>query len=171
MRINPDNDDSLGGTGIDSADIRTVAQRMASSLMGVPQIAGAREKVRIALLPVRNRTRFRIDADIFTTKMRNMLVKYAGDKATFLQRARMEDIQNERAQKRNGGLEGAQKGNVLGADFFLTGELRALSKSSSKGQSDYVLYSFELIDAETSAVVWADEYEVKKQGKWGTVYQ
>lgn len=171
VRMSPDADDSLGGTGIDSADVRTVAQKMARSLLGVPQIAEAPTPPRVALLPVKNRTRFRIDSDILTTKIRDEIMMHTRGKMVFLARDRVKAIMRERQKKRAGEVTASKHSKLRGADYFLTGELRSISKASSKGVSDYVVYSFQLIDTETSEIIWSESYEVKKQGKWGTVYQ
>ena len=40
-----------------------------------------------------------------------------------------------------------------------------------KGTSDYVLYTFQLIDARTSVIVWEDFAEIKKQGLEDAAYR
>jgi len=169
--INPDDQDSLGGTGIDSGDVRTICEKMCRSILSTPEIAYAKGRPRIALLPVENRTRFRIDAEIFTMKMRNELIKFAGGKMRFIARNRLGSIEAERDDKRDGRFDASSEKNLSGADFFLTGTLRSISKAAGRGLSDYIVYSFELIDAESSDIVWAGEYETKKEGLWGTVYR
>ena len=49
--ILPDQDDGLGGTGVDSEDVRTSARKMAISILEVPEIMKAQGMPRIALLP------------------------------------------------------------------------------------------------------------------------
>jgi hypothetical protein len=58
-----------------------------------------------------------------------------------------------------------------GADYFLTGTLQGLSTRTKEGTSDYVLYSFQLVDVRTSAIVWEDSAEVKKQGLEDAAYR
>jgi PBP1b-binding outer membrane lipoprotein LpoB len=58
-----------------------------------------------------------------------------------------------------------------GADFFLTGKLQGLTTRTSAGTSDYVLYSFQLIEARTSDIVWEDSAEIKKQGLEDAAYR
>ena len=179
--IQPDQDDELGGTGIESTDIRTVSRKMAASILEVPQISrvqGASPKV--ALLPVKNSTRFIINKDIFTKKIRIELNQNAMGKITFLARDRMDDILKERKLKRptedeeteeNDRVSSSKKVDLMGVDFYLTGELMGLSKAINGDRSDYISMSFQLIDAETSEVIWENEYEVKRVGQAGTVYQ
>ncbi len=68
-RVDPDSDDSLGGTGPESADARTVAREMALSMLNCPEIALATTPPTVAILPVRNGTSFHIDTSMFTTRI------------------------------------------------------------------------------------------------------
>jgi hypothetical protein len=169
--IQPDQDDELGGTGIESTDIRTVSRKMAASILDVPQIMKAQGTPKIALLPVKNSTRFIINKEIFTKKIRIELNQNALGKITFLARDRMDDILKERASKREGLVGASKQGDLMGVDFYLTGELMGLSKAVNGDRSDYISMSFQLIDAETSAIIWENEYEVKRVGEAGAVYQ
>jgi penicillin-binding protein activator len=169
--VNPDEEDKLGGTGIDSQDVRTVAQEMSRDLLGSAAIASATQKPIIALLPTRNETRFRVDTDIITYQMRDSLIEFAGSKATFVARERMSDVTAERSAKRAGEVSSTGQKQVSGADYFLTGTLKSISKSAGKGVSDYIYYSFQLIDAESSNIVWAKGYDVKKVGERGVLYR
>ena len=58
-----------------------------------------------------------------------------------------------------------------GADYFLTGSLQGLSTRTKAGTSDYILYAFQLIDARTSAIIWEDNAEIKKQGLEDAAYR
>jgi hypothetical protein len=60
---------------------------------------------------------------------------------------------------------------LAGADYFLTGELTGLSQVASTGQSDYVLYTFRLINAETSVEEWENFHEIKKEGLEDAAYR
>ncbi len=169
--ISPDADDQLGGTGIESTDIRTVAVKMATSILDTPEIMHAEGLPRVALLPVKNSTRFVINKDLFTQKIRIELNRNARGKVRFLARDRLEDIMQERETKREGMTSASKTVSLMGADFFLTGELAGLAKASGGNRSDYILMSFQLIDTETSDIVWEDAYEIKRVGMTGTVYQ
>jgi len=169
--ILPDNDDNLGGTGIESTDILTVSRKMALSILEVPEIMKANGTPRIALLPVKNNTRFIINKDIFTQKIRIELNKNTSGKVRFLARDRMDDILKERQAKRNDLVTASKEGDLAGVDFYLTGELTGLSKAANSSRSDYILMVFQLIDAETSDIIWEDSYEIKRVGEAGVAYQ
>ncbi len=166
-----DEDDGLGGTGIEATDIRTVSRKMAESILNVPQIMNAQASPMIALLPVKNSTRFIINKDIFTKKIRIQLNQNAQGKMTFLARDRIDDILKERQSKRDGLVGSSKSADLKGVDFYLTGELMGLSKANQGNRSDYISMSFQLIDTETSEIIWENEYEIKRVGTSGVVYQ
>jgi PBP1b-binding outer membrane lipoprotein LpoB len=164
----------VAGTGIESQDVVTVADKMARGLMALPQIGQAAAPPCVVLDPVVNETRFPINKDIFLTRMMTQLTAKSGGRVVFLARDRMETLMREREQKRSGQVTAATDPNIQefkGADFFLTGKLQGLSTRTSQGTSDYVLYTFQLIDARTSAIVWAGDHEIKRQGLEDAVYR
>jgi len=144
---------------------------MAESLLSIPEITKAEGMPRIALLPVKNSTRFVFNKDIFTTKIRIELNKNANRKVRFLARDRIEDIMKERERKREKMVTASKEADMLGVDFYLTGEIAGLSKATKGHRSDYFILSFQLIDTETSDIIWEDAYEVKKEGIAGVAYQ
>ena len=170
-RIDPDVDDSLGGTGIDSGDLRSVAQLMAEGIIGIPEIANAENPPIVVLEPVRNASPFVIDAESFTMEIRAKLNKNCHRKVQFLARERLEAVLKERKAKRDGAFGSSGEKTLLGADFILTGQIRSLSKARGGMRSDYIVYAFQLIDAESSLIVWEDSYNHKKEGKKGTLYR
>ncbi|MDX1953214.1 MAG: penicillin-binding protein activator LpoB [Verrucomicrobiota bacterium] len=164
----------VAGTGIESQDLVTVADKMARSILSVPEIQNAQGMPRVVLHPVVNETRFPINKDIFLTKIRGELNRNARGKVRFLAREQMSVLERERELKQGGQVTSSSDPNVQefkGADFFLTGKLQGLSTRASSGTSDYVLYSFQLIDARTSDIVWEDQAEVKKQGLEDAAYR
>ncbi|HMJ91685.1 MAG TPA: hypothetical protein VK530_17820, partial [Candidatus Acidoferrum sp.] len=87
---------------------------------------------------------------------------------------RLATLEREREMKRTGQVTSSSDARVQefkGADFFLTGKLSGLSTASAGAVSDYILYSFQLIDARTGAIVWGDSDEIKKQGRVDAVYR
>jgi len=164
-------DDNLGGTGAESGDIRTVAERMSREIAAI-RWPREGDLPHIAVLPIINQTRFRIDPKLLQNKLVKDLVNFARGQVLFLARDSEDDVMAEREKKRAGYYDsGSQTKAMYGADYLLKGEMRALSKSSRKGVSDYILYTFQLIDAESSAILWAGDFETKKVGSVGVIYQ
>jgi PBP1b-binding outer membrane lipoprotein LpoB len=164
----------VAGTGVESQDLVVVTDQMARSILAIPQIARAQATPRIVIDPVKNETRFPINKDLFTDRIRIQLNSKAMGQVMFLARDRMQALEHERALKQSGQVTASADPNVVefqGADFLLTGKLQGLTTRTSQGTSDYVLYSFQLIDARTSAIVWEDAREVKKQGLEDAAYR
>jgi len=159
------------GTGIESQDLVAVTDKMARGILGVPQIKNAATPPVVLLDPVVNDTRFPMNKDMFLTRIRVLLNSKSSGKVTFVARDRMAALERERDLKQSGQVSGSPVTEFKGGDFFLTGNLQGISSRNSRGTSDYVLYTFQLIDARTSAIVWEDFSEIKKQGLEDAAYR
>ena len=165
--MRPDERGFVAGTGVESQDLVVVTDKMARSVLSTPEIVRAQGTPRIVLLPVKNDTRFPINKEIFLSRIRAELNTKASGKVRFLAREQMAALERERDLKQAGAVTSNSDPNVVefkGADFFLTGKLEGMTTRTSRGTSDYVLYSFQLIDARTSDIIWEDSAEIKKQG-------
>lgn len=169
--LDPDADDNLGGTGTDSGDVRTLAQRISRSLIGInwPRTG---QTPRIAVLPLDNQSRFRVDPVLIQNKLVKELVNNAAARLEFLARDSEAAVLEERAKKRGGLYDAGDTTEAMaGADYLLRGEMRSLTKAAGSATSDYIVYSFKLVNAETGAILWMDDYETKKAGEAGVIYQ
>ncbi|HKQ36927.1 MAG TPA: CsgG/HfaB family protein [Verrucomicrobiae bacterium] len=174
--MRPEERGFVAGTGIESQDIVTVAEKMARAIVGVPEIANAHAMPRVVLLPVKNETRFPINKDIFLQEIMSLLNERANGKVRFLARDRMSDLERERELKQTGQVTTTAatdlgKSQFKGADFMLTGKLISQTTKTSAGTSDYVLYTFELIDPNTSEIIWQGRHNIKKQGLEDAAYR
>ena len=157
--------DDSGGTddlGLGSQDFRTITERMASSLAGLWAIANAESPPRIAFLEVENRSSDVIDTKMFLEKTRTLLLSNSGGRYRFLDRDNVDAIMLEREAKRAGIVTSSGSGNLGGADFFLTGSISSIDQVVGSQRTTYMRFAFRLVDAETSDIVWEDEYEMKK---------
>ncbi|MBO09869.1 MAG: penicillin-binding protein activator LpoB [Planctomycetaceae bacterium] len=172
--LNPDERGFAAGLGPESQDLVVVAEKMARDMIGVDQIANAEGKPSIVLAPVINETRFPINKDIFLTRMRVTLMKNASSKLNFLARDRIDELEKERLLKLSGQVTGGEKvqaNEFKGADYILTGKLSGISGRGKAGASDYILYTFQLLDPRTSVIVWEGYHETKKQGLDDFIYR
>lgn len=173
-QMRPDEQGFVAGTGVESQDFVAVTDKMARSILGIQQIANAQGVPRVVLQPVVNNTRFPINKDMFLTRIRVQLNSKAQGKVLFLARENMAALEHERQLKQSGQVTSSSNPNVVefkGADFFLTGTLDGLTTRTGAGTSDYILYSFRLIDARTSDIIWEDSAEIKKQGLEDAAYR
>jgi PBP1b-binding outer membrane lipoprotein LpoB len=172
--MNADERGFVAGTGVESQDLVAVTDKMARSILAIPQIARAQTPPRVVIDPVMNETRFPINKDIFLTRIRTQLNSKSAGQVIFLARERMATLERERALKQQGAVTASADPNVVefkGADYFLTGKLQGMSTRTTAGVSDYILYSFQLIDARTSDIIWEDVAEIKKQGLEDAAYR
>lgn len=169
--VDPDAYSAVEGTGIEARDVRAVVQDMSRGILSASVISDFEGTPRIAVEPVKNRSRFLIDQDIFTTQITDILVQNAEGKLAILNREIVDQIIAERELKRSGEADAHSLSALAGADFFLTGEVQSLSASDGTTQSDYVVIRFQLTDAETGIVGWSNSFEMKKEGSWGVMYQ
>lgn len=172
--IDPDARSKVEGTGIESRDMRAVADQMVKDLLSHPILTQRTGDTppRVAVLPLENRSRFLIDSDILTVLITDPLIQGASGKLAVVNRDQMEEILAEREMKRTGQVDTVGQLKALaGVEFFLEGEIRSLSASTSRAQTDYVVVRFQLTDAESGVVGWSNSYEMKKEGGWGVMYQ
>lgn len=174
VEMRPDEKGFVQGTGIESQDIVAVADKMARGILAVPEIANATKVPRIVLLPVKNDTRFPFNKDIFLDEIMALLNERAAGKVRFLARDRISELEKERDLKRTGQVTSENDPNIQrfkGGDLMLTGKLVGQTTKTSAGTSDYVLYSFELINPDTSEIIWNGSHRIKKQGQVDAAYR
>lgn len=159
------------GAGITSQDFRSIGQRMARSVVTLAQIQNATTPPKVAFVTVANNSNDYIDGDSFLRKMRTELVKYSDGKVVFLDRAIIDQVEKENRDKTRGKRTSSGDQTPLGADFFLTGTIDSIDRVAGSGRTMYLRLSFRLTDAASSAVVWEDEYEIKKHTTTGIMYR
>ena len=169
--VDPGKPGSMGGTGIESQDIGAAAQKAAQSIVNLPQIAQAPQPPTIIITPVTNRSASPIDTDLYTTKLRGILMQYGGSKVRFLARDASWNVnREEQALRQSGQVQQGTARNAATYDYVLTAEVRGISGSSSQGRNEYFLVAFKLVDM-NDMLLWEDQYEFKKQGNDSTIYR
>lgn len=93
--LQPDQEDNLGGSFLESSDIRTISQKMCASILSLPQVSGQEGTVRIALAPIRNSSRYVIDKDILMKRLRIELNRVASDRVRFFSQGMGQEVRGE----------------------------------------------------------------------------
>ena len=172
--MRPDERGFVAGTGIESQDLVGATDKMARGILNAAPIMNAKTPPFVVLDPVLNESRFPINKELFLTRIQTQLTSKSGGKVQFLARERLAALEKERDMKRAGAVTATTDPllqEFKGADYFLTGKLQSLTTRTKDGISDYVLYTFQLIDARTSVIVWAGDHEIKKQGLEDAAYR
>jgi PBP1b-binding outer membrane lipoprotein LpoB len=169
--VDPNTPGSMGGTGLESQDISAAAQKAAQSIVNLPQIAQATTPPTILITPVSNHSSTPIDTDLYTTKLRGILMQYNSSKVRFLARDASWNINNnEQAMRQRGEVVPGAARQAATYNYILTAELRGISSSSEMGRSEYFLVAFKLVDF-NDVLLWENQYEIKKQGNDHTIYR
>jgi penicillin-binding protein activator len=170
--VDPTAQGTIAGMGIESQDLITTTDKMIRKILETPELQVIKTNAPvIGLLPVENRTRFAIDKEIFLTRMKALLNEKGKGQVRFVARDRIDAIKDEKELKSKGEVTSGSRRKMLGVDYFLTGELSSLSTATSRGKSDYMLFTFRLIDAETSQEIWESFHELKKEGTEDAIYR
>ncbi len=149
VALDPDVDDDLGGTGIESGDVRGAADRIARALAA--DLKRHKQRARVAVVPVVNHTRFRIDPALVQNHLLHDLQQHS--------RGRFALVAVRSADE------------PRSATAVLRTELRSLTKDNGEATSDYVEYFFALEDPADGTVLWSGLYETKRLSAVDVLYQ
>ncbi|MEO0005119.1 MAG: penicillin-binding protein activator LpoB [candidate division WOR-3 bacterium] len=146
-------------------DMKLLAEKMVLSLAEFKLPARADTgKPTLAFLAIGNRTSQHIDTEGITEKIMVALLKLGKfrivDRELLKQQAK--EIALQETQRID--VEGAVKlGQLIGADYFLTGDVMSIEKTKGATTLAYYKLTMRLVDVRTSEIVWADEQELKKK--------
>ncbi len=171
QRVDPDSDDSVEGTGIGSADVEACASKWAPSIMKAVYQSDWEAAPTVAMLPAENRTSQQFDGKLITNTMMTKLLSTCQGKLRFVTRDRMSDILAERERKRQGVVSSGQKKALKGIDYYITLSISSLTAQRGGDQSNFVLMTAQMVDMESSEVIWQDDYKFKKVGSRDVMYQ
>lgn len=169
-RVNPSADDDVGGTGIDSADVIAATDKAALEL-GPALLASTQNDLVVAPTTIKNESSQPFNTGMLTDRMIDQLVRACGPRVRFLAREHIDEVVKERDAKRSGVYSPTEQKALLGATYLLTGRITSLSKRADGDRADYFVLSFRLVDSEDSHIVWTNQYEFKKVGDAGVIYQ
>ncbi|MGD0651419.1 MAG: hypothetical protein ABSA97_09830 [Verrucomicrobiia bacterium] len=163
---------AVAGTGLESQDIGAAALKAAQSIVNLSEIAKAATPPVILVTSVKNHSATPIDTDLYTTKLRGVLMAQGGGRVRFLARDQGKDVNVAEQQMRDTGevRAGGEKRSAYTYNYILTAEVRGISQAQGARQSEYFLVAFKLIDIH-DMLLWEDQYEVKKEGRDNSIYR
>lgn len=169
-RVNPSADDDVGGTLIDSADVIAATDKAASELADA-LLQSKESDLIVAPTTIKNESVQPFNTGMLTDRMIDTLVRKCGARVRFLAREHVDEVVKERDAKRSGVYAPTEQKALLGAQCLMTGRITSLSKRADGDRADYFVLAFRLVDAEDSHVMWTNNYEFKKVGDSGVIYQ
>lgn len=170
--IDPDTPGRVRSIGPESQDVTKVAEVVTTSILGSPSVQALPGRPTVAMLPMINNTDTPFNQAIFTSRVESRLVN--SGRFQFLARDLQDDILAERLMKREGEVDydpALRTPALMGVDYFLVGRADGLRIASRRGQAQTIEYSFKLVDAETSLVIWRDNYTAAREGRDDLLYR
>jgi len=168
-RVDPDAADSVTGTGLQSMDIRTMAQRFSASLQSDNILSPGKEGARVSfyVTELRNDSSDVIDKELILSNLQTELFRSYGRRVRFLDRSpeANELVDAERRMKDRGQVSGTNDRPVAGSDFALKGTIKSRDRQAGRLRSSYIVVTIQLVDLVTGELVFLDNYEMKTESE------
>jgi len=145
-------------------DLRTTINKMARSLAACRALnSDDGSQPKITFEGVEDKTIRGVDSYNLQSGIRKTLLKNSSLNIVFLDRSAnvTKRILAENRLKQGGDVTG-RAGKLAGADFLLAGYLFEDRQIGARNRTSYYRLSFRLTDVSSGAVVWEDDYEVKR---------
>jgi hypothetical protein len=116
----------------------------------------------------------RIDKDLVVNELRTELLNAANGRMRFVGRQNAGMVEEEKALQAQGVTgAGTNKSSAtqLGADYRLTGSIRELATNAGGRLDKFTVMTFEMVDVQTSEIVFSDKYQFKKVQQVPAVYR
>jgi uncharacterized protein (TIGR02722 family) len=150
-----------------STDLQMIAEKMVNSLLATPVLSSGIRPV-LYVQHVRNKTDEHIDTESVTDKIRVTLLKSGKVRFSAIRDVKDELVNQLEFQTGSGKVDpktAKSIGKLVGADYFLYGELASIRKSAGRVKDVYYKFTLNLVNIQTGLIEWADEKEIRKQAK------
>lgn len=168
QRIEVQETTEFSGLGIESRDIDSISKKITQDLL----TSNFYLKQKIAPIVVLegkyfiNESSYIINTNLLADRMRISLLRQTQAKIQFVTRQNLQAIIEE-AQTSGSDID------IVEAQYRMTAKIASIHGVSNKtgAKSNYFQFSFELLDLQTSNIVWANIYDLKKIGADDTIYR
>jgi len=176
--IDPSTVGPVSGVGVEGRDFVAMTDQMIRDMLGNRTLAGRDKAPRIVI----DSQFFKvggsqaINRDLITERLRVNLNRAAQGRMSFIDRTHLDAIERERDLKRQGVTDSGTVGMtraVAGSDYLLRGAISSQdSRSARSGMTQrYNQISFEMVDVESSEIVWSGLYEFSRAAADDVVYR
>ena len=164
-----------GGVGVEGRDILSLSQFMSSDLNKNIGIFGNKKpRIIIDSKYIINDSASAIDTNLLTDRLRSNLIRLMKGRASFVGRQNVKMVMKERDLKASGIVTGnVPNAGVLGADFRLTGRITT-SESVNTGKGIIKRFNqinLELINLQSSEIIWSQIFSFEKEGLDNVIYR
>lgn len=163
--VEPERVDLLSDKFVE-ADLQMISENLSNALLGSTALSSTDRKPAIIISLFTNATDEHIDILSLTNMLRTKLIK--SGRFVFLNERLRKAIAEEYEYHSSGYVnpETAKlKGRQIGADWLISGHITSIKQPVGKKEIVYYKTTLEVTDLETSAILWADEIEIKKEFK------
>jgi hypothetical protein len=168
----------VAGIGVDSNDVVGMTDGMMRDMLANRVLAGSATPPRVIIDASHfvNESSSRLSTNMIVDRLRNELIRAANGRMRFLSRESARMVETERALKRVGKLDHGAHGmadKAAGSDYELVGRITSgdSQQVASGLTSRHHYFHFEMVDLETSEIVWSGAYEFKKTAQDDVVYR
>ena len=155
-----------------------MTDQMLRDLLATPEIVSRDKAPRILVddSNFKNETIQAMNRNLIVDRLRVGLNRAARGRMTFISREHIKAVEQERQLKREGvtdvGTTGLLKA-TLGMDYSLSGRIASQdSRAAQSGlQQRYMQITFEMLDMESGAIIWSNQYEFAKSAADDVVYR
>ncbi|RAU21525.1 penicillin-binding protein activator LpoB [Paramagnetospirillum kuznetsovii] len=176
--IDPGTSGPVKGVGIESQDVIAMTDQMLRDMLSQPRLANAAMPPNVIIDSeyFHNESSSRLNKNSITDRLRVGLNRAAAGRMQFVGRHYADMVAKERDLKRQGTVDkatlpaaGAQKGG----DYRLGGRITSLDSRDPKTgmMQRYNQIIFEMVDLETSEIVWSGIYEFAKAAQDDIIYR
>jgi len=176
--IDPGSAGPVRGVGIESQDIVGMTDQMMRDMLTEPRLANAATPPHVIIDAeyFRNESASRLNVNSITDRLRVSLTRAAQGRMQFVGRNYADMVAKERELKRQGVVDRATLPGAKaqkGGDYRLGGRITSLdSRDPRSGQMQrYNQIVFEMVDLETSEIVWSGIYEFAKAAQDDIIYR
>lgn len=175
--VDPSSRSNRAGIGVESQDIRAMTDEMVRDMLSTSLFAGSPQPPRIIVDDTRfvNESNQILNINLITDRLRVELMRAADGRMYFVSRENVDLVKKEKDLKAKGSVDEGINDNrqmIAGADYRLIGRItsRSSQEAESNVKSNYVQFSFEVLDLANGLSVWGNLYDIKKIGANDTIY-
>ena len=168
---------SVQGIGVESQDIIGMSDKMVRDMLATPRLAGRATPPRVLIDSelFTNESSARVDKNQIVNKLRIQLSRAANGRMVFVGRKYAGAVEAERDLKSAGVVDGGTlaPAAVMGYDYRLVGTINSTDAVDGKtgNTSRYQTFTFEMLDINTSELVWGNDYEYRKTAQDDIIYR
>jgi len=153
-------------TGFGSTDLQQIAAKMVDSVLTFPPVVEITAKRRPVMFvdTIKNKTTEHIDTESITDTISTKLLR--SGKFRFVDMDKVKKVIEQLDYQNESGMvdqnTAMKKGNQIGAEYMLYGNLSSIVKRNSSRKDVYYKFTLKLMHLQSGIIEWSDEKEIRK---------